>query len=264
MKKIFYEVAFATIMIVLIVPLIFIFIWAFTRSWPYPQILPSEFTLRGISQILDPKNNILSVLLFSVRLSSIVAFISILISIPAGKALAVYSFPGKNLFHMLVMSPFIIPAVSVAMGVHILMIRAGIANTVTGVILIHLATTVPYSIRIFIEIYNLIGDSYEVQGRVLGANPFQTFAYVTLPVLGEAISSAFSITFIVSFSHYFLTFIIGGGRVLTFPILMFPFIQSGDRTIGSVYSFAFILTGTLVIAIFDRVLSFRYKHLRKT
>lgn len=44
---------------------------------------------------------------------------------------------------------------------------------------------------------------------------------------------------LVSLSQYLITFLVGGGRVVTIPILLFPFAGSGDPTIAAVYTLMF-------------------------
>jgi putative spermidine/putrescine transport system permease protein len=73
------------------------------------------------------------------------------------------------------------------------------------------------------------------------------------------IISAGSMAFIVSFSQYFLTFLIGGGKVITFSMLLFPFVQSGDRMVGSVYSVVFILTTFIFLMIIEKLMRRFYK-----
>ena len=63
-----------------------------------------------------------------------------------------------------------------------------------------------------------IGVKLEEQARVLGAGALQAFFKVTLPNLFPVMLSAFSMAFVVSFSQYFLTLMIGGGN-LVFGIL---------------------------------------------
>ena len=70
-----------------------------------------------------------------------------------------------------------------------------------------------------------IGNKLEEQAKVLGANTFQAFTKVTLPILSPVILSSLSMSYIVSFSQYFLTLLIGGGKVKTFAIVMFPYLS---------------------------------------
>ena len=66
-----------------------------------------------------------------------------MISIPAAKALSLYNFKGKKFFELLVLSPAIIPTISIAMGVHIFFIKLKLANTYLGVVIINILPCIP-------------------------------------------------------------------------------------------------------------------------
>ena len=96
-----------------------------------------------------------------------------------------------------------------------------------------------------------VGTGLEEQARVLGAGPFQAFVRVTLPNLAPVLLSSFSMAYIVSFSQYFLTLIIGGGRVKTFAIVMVPYLSSGERNFASVYSLIFLTITIVIFGVFE-------------
>lgn len=237
----------------LLLPLFVLVIWSFSKSWPWPEIFPSSFGLRGWSYFFDPTSKSISTLLFSVLLSFVVTIVTLLITIPAAKALALYQFKGKKFIEIFIFAPIIVPTVAVGMGIHVQFIKMGLANTFTGVVLIHLIPCIPYAVRILKSVFEIVGNKLELQARVLGANGFKTFIYITFPMILPGIISAGSMVFIVSFSQYFLTFLIGGGKITTFSMLMFPFIQSGDRMLASVYSIVFVVTTLIFLFIVEKV-----------
>ena len=67
---------------------------------------------------------------------------------------------------------------------------------------------------------------------MLGASKINVFRYITLPLLLPGILGHPSMCFIIVFSQYFLA-CIGGGTVITYPMIMFPYIQSGDRVLAT-------------------------------
>ena len=77
---------------------------------------------------------------------------------------------------------------------------------------------------------------------VFQGNPSESF-----PVM----LSAFSMSFIVSFSQYFLTLMIGGGSVRTFAVVMVPYLTSGERNFASVYSLIFLTIMTIVFGLLE-------------
>ena len=251
--KLIYSVITGLFLGFLFIPLLVLVIWSVTKIWPWPEIFPSSFGLRGWSYFFERSSNSISTLLFSIWLSFVVTVVTLAITIPAAKALAFYKFKGKKLIEILVFAPVIVPTVTVAMGFHIQFIKMGLANTFIGVVLIHLIPCIPYTIRILQAVFEIVGEKMELQAKVLGASPFQTFLHVTFPMILPGVISAGSMAFIVSFSQYFLTFLIGGGRVITFSMLMFPFVQSGDRMMGSVYSIVFILTTLIFLIIIEKL-----------
>ncbi|WP_331721972.1 ABC transporter permease [Alkalithermobacter paradoxus] len=243
----------------LIFPLTVLLVWSFASNWPWPYIFPRDFSLRGIDYFLSPSSNSINILIFSVCMSLGVTILALLVSIPAAKALALYNFKGKRLFGLMVLAPLIVPQISVAMGIHLVFIRLRLANTCLGVMLVHLIPCVPYAIRILTNVFEIIGETMELQAKVLGANPIQIFFNITLPLIAPGIISAGSLVFIVSLSQYFITFLIGGGRIITFSMVMFPFIQSGDRMMASVYSLVFIITTLLLLFVIEKTVKAYYK-----
>jgi len=261
MKKqnIIYRLTMYSFIFILVFPLLILILWSITNIWPWPHVLPKSFGLRGIRYFFSPTTKSLKIMFDSIVLSTTVTIITLLVSIPAAKALGVYNFKGKSFFKVLVLAPIIVPPVAVAMGIHVAFIKVGLANTFTGVVLVHLIPTLPYAIRILTDVFEITGDRLEQQGSVLGANSTQRFFYITLPIIAPGLVSAGSLVFIISFSQYFLTFLIGGGRVITLSMVMFPFIQSGDRMMASVYSLVFIITTLIVLIIMEKLVKNYYK-----
>ncbi|GAA0115577.1 ABC transporter permease [Clostridium senegalense] len=242
--------------IILIAPLLMLCIWSFTNSWPFPYMFPKKISLRGFEYLLIGEN--LQVLLISVTVSIVTTFITIIISIPAAKAITLYEFKGKKFFELLIISPIIVPLISIVMGVHIIFIKLGLANTMAGVIIINILPCIPYAVRIIGDVYKIVGDKFEMQAKMLGADRYNTFKYVTFPLILPGIIGAASMSFIISFSQYFLVLIIGGGNIVTYPIVMFPYIQSGDRTISALYSMVFLIVSIIVLILIEWGVKHRY------
>ncbi len=240
-------------------PLVVLVVWSFARNWPWPLLLPDDWGLRGWEYLFNPRTKAGPVLLRSILISLSATLLTLILCIPAAKAIAFYEFPGKRWVEIFLYSPMFIPATAIGMGVHIAFIRAGLANTVWGVILIHVFPCIPYGVYLLRSSFVMIGEEIEQQARVLGANSPKIFFHVTLPLLFPSLLTAGSLLFIISFSQYFLTFLIGGGRITTFPMLMIPFIQSGDRTTGSVFSLVFLLTAAFVVIVSEKWLAARYQ-----
>lgn len=240
-------------------PILILGIWCLTEMWTWPNILPQSLSLRGFSEILSSYSGTIPVLISSMIISWLVAIITVLVSIPAARAMVLEEFKGKGLIKFIILMPVIVPTTAFAMGIHIIFIKLGVSDSLVGVILVHIIVCLPYVVRILMGVIEVARDKLEIQARVLGASPFNVFKSITLPLLMPGIISAMSMAYIISFTQYFLTFLIGGGNVVTYSVKMFPYIQSGDRTIAASYSIVFIIATLTMFVIFQFIVKKYYK-----
>ena len=243
----------AAVLLSIIVPLAVMLLWIFVERWAWPNLWPQTFSMRALNEIFGRKEELFSLLVSSVWISTVVGILSVVIGTMTSRALVCCEFAGKKLVHFFSVLPFMVPATVFAMGIQITLIKMGLNNTVTGVIIVHLICSLPYAVRLIIDGMEALGTGLEEQARVLGANSWQAFLRVTFPVLTPVLISAMNMAYIVSFSQYFLTLLIGGGRVKTFTIVMVPFLQSGDRNIACIYSTLFLGVTLIVFAFFEKL-----------
>lgn len=254
-KNIWGKLIIGIFMMVILLPILTIFVWTFTERWAWPSLIPQTFSLRAVKGVFRDRANLSRLFLSSMFISFTVAFLSVTIGTMTARALECYRFAGKKFFSVLSMLPFLVPGSVFAMGIQVTFIKAGLGGTVPGVIIVHLICSLPYAVTLLQDGTRATGTGLEEQARVLGAGPWRAFFKVTLPSLFPVMLSAFSMSFIVSFSQYFLTLMIGGGSVRTFAIVMVPFLTSGERNFASVYSLIFLTIMTIVFGILEWMVS---------
>ena len=153
------------------------------------------------------------------------------------------------------MLPIIVPTLVVAMGIQIVFIRYGLADTFAGVALVHLVPALPYFVLVMASVFANYSVELEETARTLGANPLRTFWYITLPAIFPGLVVASLFTFLVSWSQYITTLLIGGGRIITLPMVLFPFISGASHARAAAISIVFILPAILVLILTSRTLS---------
>jgi putative spermidine/putrescine transport system permease protein len=114
-------------------------------------------------------------------------------------------------------------------------------------VLVHLVPVLPYTIFALLGVFARYDEAYEQQARTLGASPAQVWLRVSLPLLGPGLAVAALFAFLVSWSQYVLTLLIGGGRVITLPVLLFAAVSGGNPT--SIAGLALLFAAPPVIAI---------------
>jgi ABC-type spermidine/putrescine transport system, permease component II len=250
-----------TAVVAVLAPMLILPFWSFAGRWPWPGILPEGLTLRGMEELFSNSSDLLSVVLSSIALSLTVAFLAAVIGAMTARAMVLYPLKGKGLVSFAAVLPIIVPGTAFAMGIHVVFIYMGLEDTFIGVVLVHLIYALPYTVNIMTDVTAMIGNELEQQGQVLGVPPFRAFCHITLPLIMPGMVSSASMAYIISFSQYFLTLMVGGGKVKTLSVVMVPFIQGGDRTIASSYAFLFVLSAFIVFLLLEIVLKRLTAHL---
>lgn len=248
-------IGISLLLIWLIAPMIPLLIWSFSFRWFFPDVVPSQLSTRAWEYVFSPTADVFSALLTTTYIALAVTIISILIGIPAGRALGMHNFRGKRVVELMILAPTIVPGLAVVLGIHVVFIRYGLANTMHGVILVHLIPTLPYMTLVMSGVFANYDAEFEEQARSLGAGPITTLWYVMVPAILPGIIVGGLFTFLISWSQYILTLLIGGGRVVTLPLLLFGFATSGDNSITGALSIVFVLPGILILLLTSRYLT---------
>jgi putative spermidine/putrescine transport system permease protein len=238
-----------------VLPVIPVLVWSFAPRWPFPELVPGVWSLRGWSYVVAPHSHVLSGLLNSFGIAIAVTLAALPIGIPAARALGLHRFRGKRVVEFLVLAPLIVPELPVAMGIHILFIKYGLADTLLGVFLIHLVLSVPYVVLVLSGVFANYGPEIEQSARTLGATPAKTFLYVTLPSIFPGIVVGGLFAFIRSWRTYVFTLMIGGGTVETLPLLLYSFIGTGDNLISAAVSLVFVAPAIAMLIYAGRYLT---------
>lgn len=222
--------AIAAILVGTLLPLLPLALWSVAGRWPYPALVPQRASGRGLRLLLDPGSQVLQGLVTSVAVGAAVTGLALVVGVPAGRALGLYAFRGKRLVQFLLLAPAVVPGLAALMGTQVFFLRYGLADTVTGVVLAQLVPTIPYVTLVMAGAFANFDVDYEWQARLLGASPWRAFVLVTLPALRPALTVAGYFAFLISWSEYVLTLLIGGGAVKTLPLLLFAYARGSDLT----------------------------------
>lgn len=239
----------------LVAPLVPLAIWSFARGWRFPDLLPARWTLEPWRLVLAVRSGILDALVTSLAVSTAAAGLALVLGLPAGRALGLHRFPGRSAVALLFLAPVIVPGIAVALGLHGVFLALGLTGGIAGVILVHLVPTLPYVVLVTAAFFADYDRSYEDQARSLGAGRWQCLVHVTLPLVLPAVVVAGLFAFLVSWSQYVLTLAIGGGRVVTLPLLLYATASAGRHDLAGAVALVTVLPGFLVAVLASRRLT---------
>jgi putative spermidine/putrescine transport system permease protein len=244
------NMAAAAVIVAVLLPFLALIMWSFSARWFFPDLWPAQWGLRAWRYVFGTAGSqIISGLTQSMRVALATAAISVVIGVPAGRALGLYSFRGKDMISVILTLPVIVPPLCVAMGLHLWIIKLGLAETFWGVVLVHLTFCLPYSIFVMWGVFSNYNPDFEDQARSLGATSWKLITRVMLPLTLPGIMVAGLFSFLLSWSQYLSTLIIGGGRVTTLPILLFALMGSGDRPVAAAVSIVFVAPAFIALLI---------------
>ena len=133
-------------------------------------------------------------------------------------------------------------------------IHLGVADSIIGVILVQLIPSVPYASLIYSGAFANFDIDFERQARSLGAGPLDTLRHVTLPMLRPTMIIAALFAFLISWTEYLLTLLIGGGEVTTLPLVLFALIGASDTTTAAAVSLTIVGPPLLLVFLASRIL----------
>ncbi|TDT72597.1 putative spermidine/putrescine transport system permease protein [Hypnocyclicus thermotrophus] len=250
--------------IILLIGLIFIFpyiplvLYSFSNTWKYPNIFPSNLSLKWWKYVFKQPITYKAIF-YSLIIAIIVSLINLIIGLPAANALVKDKFKGRKFFEHSMFAPIIIPPIISVMGIHFIFIKLNLVENFIGVILIHIIPTFPYMLRTLILGYKNFDFNYEKVAILYGASSLKKYLLITLPMLMPSILSGIILSLLISFSNYILTYIIGGGKIITLPLITFPYIVGGNRAIGAVYVIIFIVLNIISVIFIEKIFGKLYK-----
>lgn len=183
-------------------------------------------------EVIAAAGNTLKIALASTVVSTIIGTLAAL-------ALQRYKFRLKSFSEISLYIPIVIP--EIVMGISLLVLFSGIftwlnsALGLTGdaqfhlglvtVILAHIAFSVPFVVLVVRARLHSFDKSVEEAAMDLGANEWQTFRRVTLPLIMPGVLSGAMLAFTLSLDDFIITFFTNGPGSTTLPIYVYGLLR---------------------------------------
>lgn len=246
--------AILLVIVVLFLPFVPLLIWSLAEGWYFPQLFPEQWTLTHWLQLASPASKVGEGLLQSLAIALITTLLSLLVGLPAGRALGLMTFPGKAILKLVLLTPIIVSPLATLMGIQFVLIRVGLSGTLIGVILVHLMPTIPYMTLVLASVFANFDTGYETQARSLGASSLQVFHQITMPMIAPGVMVGALFAFLISWNEFLLTFFVGSGRVFTLPMVLFTLLQGGNNGLTAAVAVTSIIPGLVFLAIASNAL----------
>jgi len=198
-------------------PLLPLLLWASSATWSGPSPLPQEWGLRGFTAALG--DGAVEASLRSLAVGIVVAALATPAGAMAARALRLGTVRRPRLVAAVLLAPVALPPFAVVMGIDVVLLRLHVPAA-TGVVLVLTVAALPYTTYLMRAAYVAYDFDYEDEARTLGASRRTVWWHVRLPLLAPGLAAATFLAFLVGWSDYIVTLLIGGGRMVTLPILL--------------------------------------------
>jgi putative spermidine/putrescine transport system permease protein len=244
----------------ILLPLVPVILWSFANKWFWPDVLPTEWGLRSWESVFSPYSQVGSSIAITLTLGVITVFLTILVSLPAAKAIGQNEFRGKGLLETLILAPYLVSPTAVAFGLYTVFIRFGLQGTVLGVSIAMLIPTTPLMLRLLISVFESFDPEFEEQAKALGASPFRVLIHVTIPMILPGIIAGSLFTFLGAINAFFYPFLIGAGRVNVLAVLLYNYMGAGgyDFPVTAAISIILAIPGILFILFSEKLIREEY------
>ncbi len=169
------------------------------RTFPL-SFLPDHFSIETMQSFLA-STGIVGGFVNSVQVGVDTLIASLVIGIPAGYALARFTFRGKEPYQLFLLFTRALPIVVLSVPLAQLVLQIGIYDTVFAVVLLHTALALPTSILITASVFVGVPRDVEEAARIFGCSPLQAFIRVVMPMAIPGIAAASIFTFVMSWNE---------------------------------------------------------------
>lgn len=235
-------------------PLMNLALWSVAERWYTPFKLPVTYGFRYWEVVFRPTGDAMISLVTSIWIALLTVAVSLALSIPAGYALARLKLPWRGLILILFLLPQAFPSVAIYINVARIFYTLGLTGTIGGVVLVHAAHGLVYSVWIATAAFAAVDKDLELAARNIGASPLGTFFTITLPLATPGIIASAIFVFLESLDEFTGTFFVGVPQISTLPLLLYNASMGGNYQIASITALVLLLPSVLFMLFIERFL----------
>jgi putative spermidine/putrescine transport system permease protein len=216
----------ALVVCFLLFPIVLIVVYAFNASnvqgWPI-----SEFSTKWFRIAWD-NTEIRDALWLSVRVGLIATGIALVLGTAAAFAVHRFRFFGSQLFSLVLILPLALPGIVTGMALNSFFLTGNIQLSLWTIVIGHATFCIVIVYNNAVARLRRTSSSLTEASMDLGADGWQTFRYITWPVMSTALVSGALLAFALSFDEVIVTYFTAGAQN-TLPLWILGAIRQGTE-----------------------------------
>lgn len=210
----------------------------------------------------------LNPIVLSLQVSIVASVLVFIVGMMAAWWMSFKRFHGKSIVETLFMLPLVLPPTVVGF---ILLVALGrkstigklwesivsqpIVFTLTGAVIASMVVSFPLVYRTLRVGFDLLDRQLLDSARSYGANEWQVFRYIAIPLTARSMLSGFTLGFARSLGEFGATLMIAGsipGRTLTVPSAIYLAVESGDMRLAWLWVLSIVVISFITMYAVNR------------
>ena len=212
------------ILLFLYLPMIVLMVYSFNDSKINAEW--EGFTLHWYTDLFQ-QQDVIDALMNSLTIAIITTIVTTVLGVICAVALHRYKYRFQGAINGLVYLPILIPDILMGLSLLILFSQLGIELGHVTIIIAHITFSMSFVVVILTARLSGMGRDLEEAANDLGATPWQTFRYVTFPIIAPGIISAALLTFTLSIDDFVISFFVSGPGSTTLPLYIYSMVKRG-------------------------------------
>lgn len=222
-------------------PIVLVVVYSFNAN-PVNMMIWDGFTLDWYRSIFGAPNHLNESTMYvestkqlyaAVRTSLTAALVASTVSTIFGTCLAIavarFRFRFRGFYRALMFMPMMMPDIVLGIALLIFFVSIGINLSIYTIIIGHCTFLTSYVFTVVSSRLADMDDSLEQASADLGANGWQTFRRVTLPLIMPGVAGGALLAFIISMDDLVITYFIAGVNSTTLPIFIYGMLRRGIK-----------------------------------
>jgi putative spermidine/putrescine transport system permease protein len=234
------------------IPLLLIFLYAFTVDESAYTFPPPALTLKWIPQALA-NSAMQDALFLTLRVAILATITALILGTLAASAVYRYDFFGKEAISFMLILPLALPGIVTGIAMRSAISLMSIPFSFWTIVIGHATFCVVVVYNNVLARFRRSSNSMIEASMDLGANSFQTFWNIVLPNIGTALLAGAILAFSLSFDEVIVTTFTAGNQQ-TLPIWIFSqMLKPRNRPITNVTAMLVVLITALPILFAQRI-----------
>lgn len=186
-----------------------------------PTYVPHELSFDSYVKLWNYQAGLLTYVANSGITASLTIVFCLLLTIPAGYALARFPVPGKEVIFVILLLALIIPYQALLTPIFFMFIQLKLTNSLIGLAIVHTAIQLPFSVYIMRNAFESVPGELDEAATVDGCSSWQSLLFVYIPSIRPAIVTVSLFAFITSWNEFLGALVMmSRGSSFTLPIVL--------------------------------------------